>query len=1045
MHRKSWGFGLSILLAICTVASARPKDPLPSFMIAGKSDMKAVKIIGLDVENQYNGEITPDMSDYRGWDRTPNRDPLGEEIVIGSTWYDYQHNGSIGKMIAKDVDGGIHFVWMKGYDAQQATRHVVWNFLENDQLLYDPDDVPVVDNGSRSGYTNLALLPSDQRTMVFYHVIGPPDHAGDYVGTAQGYDFDRGFGAFNSSYPNPWPNTQLIWPHGTVSRNNFTHLLSTENGDFPAGAGQLWQRVSYWRGEPDRGFENWGWNDPAIDIDTSGTISAVAASSVTSNRVVLATFHNRVGSNLGAWDAAPGWWQKNNDIQYIVSQDGRNFDFQRGMKSLTKIIPPRPELAEFDMNEAYGDTFRPYCDMDIQFDPWGDDNLYAVFPTAMFQEEPVEDDDPEPADGATAEHCILWFWSEHGGQDGQDTITMVYDAYYFNRTDNGGTWHSRAGAWRMNADRGSIAFDPDREGTIYITWVSFPKIQELNPDYDPNDPNSEPFLYDFPAQDTSALGYKAAEIMISVSTDYGITWREPVNATETFWEGNAAPEPGQMASEAWQSVATAADGFLHLAYVRDTEAGGTIQTPSEGPATNSPWIYQKIDINDIPLNDPVVLPSEDFTFHNNLDFRPQIDDVLRNPGAPTPGNQVMVTAAIVGGGDHAVDNASIIYRVNGENEREIAMATVDGDVWGATIPAQAAGSTVWYRIRGVNDVGLPAIAPQANWWWGYVVRNNGELVIRDLQERPDDWETDYSFYRGYEVTVTGVVTTPSTFNEVYGAYAIQDGAAAWSGIFVRGVQQNLNLGDRVTVTGTVFERDMQNPTKWEFETYIQASSVEVIAQGQALPATLRLAGISDLLYSNGVEALEGCLVELRNPFEVDSLNNPVIRPENRTYWPITDSDHTATGYFTSIGLTANDITTMGLRDFARGTEISGMKGVLCENNGRYAIAMRNPNDLGLADVDKGNNPTPFHFALNQAYPNPFNGLTTLSFSLPRMAFATLGVYDLNGREVARVAEGRFQAGQHLLTIDASELATGLYVIQLESNGRTASQKIVLVK
>lgn len=1046
MHRKAWGYALVLLFALTAVASARPRDPLPSFMDARQGDKQAAKIIGLEVNNTIDGEITPEMSDYTGWDRVPGRDvAYGEDFTIGSTWYDYQHNGSIGKMIAKDDAGGLHFVWMKGYDAQQATRHVVWNFMENDQLLYDPDDVPVVDNGSRSGYTCLALLPADNRTMVFYHVVGPPDHENDYTGTAQGYDFDRGFGAFNSGYPNPWPNTQTIWPHGAISRNNYTHLVSTENGDWPEGADQNWQRVAYWRGEPDRAFENWTWNDPPINIDTAGTISAIASASVTSNKVVIATFHNRVGSEMGPWAEAPGWWQKNNDIRYVVSEDGRSFDFRNNTKSLSKIIPPRPELVEFDMNEAYGDTFRPYCDLDIQFDPWGDDHLYAVFPTAGFFEEPVEDDDPEPADGATAEHCILWFWSENGGQDGQDTVTMIFDGYYFNRTDNGGSWHSRCGAWRMNADRGSIAFDPDNEGTIYVTWVNYPKIMELNPDYNADPENEIPFFYDFPAQDTSALGYSSAEVMVSISTDYGITWREPINVTETIWMENEAPAAGQMASEAWQSVAYLADGYLHIAYIRDTEAGGTIQTPSEGPATNSPWMYHRIDIDDLPLNDPVQLPVQGFTFHNNLDFRPQIENVLRNPAAPTPGNQVTVSATIVGGGDHVIESASLIYRVDEGEEQSVAMATVDGDIWAATIPEQATGANVWYRVRAVNEVGLPNTAsPTANSWWGYVVRNAGELTIRDIQSRPDDWDNDYSLYRGYEVTVTGIVTTPATFNETYGAYAIQDGASAWSGVFVRGIEDALDPGDRIRVTGTVFERDVNDPVKWQFETYIQSRTVEVIAEGQALPNAMRLTGVVDLQFSSGVEALEGCLIELRN-FEVDSLNNPVMRPENRTYWPITDADHEDGGYFTSIGLASDEINAMGIRTFTRGTEISSMKGVLCENNGKYAIAMRDREDLGSWDVNEAKAPTPFKFALNPAYPNPFNGLTTLSFSLPREAYAALGIYDLNGREIARIAEGRFQAGQHLLTVDASELATGVYILQLESNERTASQKIVLVK
>jgi hypothetical protein len=1034
MKFKAWGIFLCLTLVLATMASARPSDTRPPFMDARQGERLPAKVITPDTPYMGQDALNPWASDFRGSNlNLPRRDePMGDVFTIGSTWYDYQHNGSIGKMLAKDSEGDMHFTWMKGYDAQQATRHVVYNFMDDGVLLYEPDDSPVVDNGTRSGYTCLTLLPADQRAIIFYHVVAPPGHANDYTGTAMGVDFDRGFAAFSSSYPNPWANTTLIWPHGALSRNNLAHILSTENGP----DGQTWQRVAYWRGESDRAFENWGWNEVPVNVDTAGTISAVASASVTSNKVVLAWFHNRVGADRGPWADVGGWWQKNNDIHYIVSNDGRNFNWRDSVKSLTKIIAPRPELAEFDMQEAYGDTFRPYCDIDIQFDPWGEDQLYAVFPTAGFWEEPVEDDDPEPADGATAEHCILWFWNGE-----LDTITMVANGYYFNRTDNGGNWHSRCGAWRMNADRGSIAFNPDEAGMIYVVWVSFPKIQELNPDYEADPQNEPPFLYDFPAQDTSGAGYKAAEVMVSISDDYGITWREPINVTDTWWDGEEAPEPGQMASEAWASVAYLADDTLHIGYVRDTEAGGTIQTPSEGPATNSPFVYQRIPIDVLELGNPVELPVRGFTFHNNLDFRPQIDLNLarRNPGAPTPANQVSVTANVVGGGEHELTGVWLVYQINGDpnSEREVQMNRINGDVWGASIPSQQAGTTVWYRVRAVNDANLPTIAPN-NYWWGYIVREEGNLTIADVQTVPDGWGTDYSFYNGYEVMVTGVVTTPPTFNAEYGAIAIQDGAVYWSGIFCRNVEQDLAVGTRVRVTGIVHERDSEDPTKWEYETYIDADNVEVLGN-TAPPNPIRINSLDELSFSGGVEGLEGVLVNVRNVV-IDSLE---FERGLRMYWPIVSGDYNA--WFSILGLTDADINRMGIPTFTRGTEIDQMIGVISENYGHYAVQLRTPADLSGVSVEETSAPSPYGFELSPAFPNPFNAITSISFSLPSAGFATVAIFDLSGREVARVAEGAFQAGVHNFTVDASELATGIYMMKLEAGDMTASQKIVLVK
>jgi hypothetical protein len=55
------------------------------------------------------------------------------------------------------------------------------------------------------------------------------------------------------------------------------------------------------------------------------------------------------------------------------------------------------------------------------------------------------------------------------------------------------------------------------------------------------------------------------------------------------------------------------------------------------------------------------------------------------------------------------------------------------------------------------------------------------------------------------------------------------------------------------------------------------------------------------------------------------------------------------------------------------------------------------------------------------------------------------VFDLNGREVARLANGVLSAGSHSVTFDASGLSSGVYFYTLSAEGFTASRKMVLVK
>lgn len=88
---------------------------------------------------------------------------------------------------------------------------------------------------------------------------------------------------------------------------------------------------------------------------------------------------------------------------------------------------------------------------------------------------------------------------------------------------------------------------------------------------------------------------------------------------------------------------------------------------------------------------------------------------------------------------------------------------------------------------------------------------------------------------------------------------------------------------------------------------------------------------------------------------------------------------------------------------------------------------------------------PANFSLS-AYPNPFNSTTKLKFSLPNAAPVRLRVFDLLGREVLPAMEGeRYDAGEHEMEIDASGLASGVYVVSLQAGGLHRTAKLLLAR
>jgi hypothetical protein len=88
---------------------------------------------------------------------------------------------------------------------------------------------------------------------------------------------------------------------------------------------------------------------------------------------------------------------------------------------------------------------------------------------------------------------------------------------------------------------------------------------------------------------------------------------------------------------------------------------------------------------------------------------------------------------------------------------------------------------------------------------------------------------------------------------------------------------------------------------------------------------------------------------------------------------------------------------------------------------------------------------PKQFSLGQNYPNPFNPTTTIIYTLPTDAHASLRLYDVLGREVLTLLDDIKSAGEHRVSVDASNLSSGVYLYRLTSGTFTAVRKMAVVK
>ena len=89
---------------------------------------------------------------------------------------------------------------------------------------------------------------------------------------------------------------------------------------------------------------------------------------------------------------------------------------------------------------------------------------------------------------------------------------------------------------------------------------------------------------------------------------------------------------------------------------------------------------------------------------------------------------------------------------------------------------------------------------------------------------------------------------------------------------------------------------------------------------------------------------------------------------------------------------------------------------------------------------------PNHPAIHELYPNPFNPILSISFSIPSEGNTTVTVYNMMGEKVVTLMDNVYsKAGFHDLKWNASEHPSGMYFIQVQTSSVIDTRKALLIK
>lgn len=83
--------------------------------------------------------------------------------------------------------------------------------------------------------------------------------------------------------------------------------------------------------------------------------------------------------------------------------------------------------------------------------------------------------------------------------------------------------------------------------------------------------------------------------------------------------------------------------------------------------------------------------------------------------------------------------------------------------------------------------------------------------------------------------------------------------------------------------------------------------------------------------------------------------------------------------------------------------------------------------------------------LSDIYPNPSNGDAAVDIHFPKALVIDLSIFDINGKKIVTVAQGKYAKGDHQFVIHTDNIATGVYHLRLTCENKIISKDFSIIK
>jgi hypothetical protein len=487
-----------------------------------------------------------------------------EHSQIGDTWYDFQQNGSMGRMISVTGDGYRHISWMYtncDYSAGGCPRYVKGN-CEAPASINNWPTAQNVDGGTNinAGYSNQTHLSDGTGLVIYHRTAGSPiwysaiavddEVCGGYW--TRHYDIPDGLPEAASSYKYiEWPKCEV--KHNDLTGRDYIHVVGTEAntaGGVPVMVGyeRCWIKDSTGLADPMYcqcyrdgatqtyrmlpGIAGGGINYAFVShFDSSCSITPVVVVSPVSERIAIAFL--KPADPAGSCDYF-------DDVCYIESMENCD-DWIAG----SPWPPPEYNITHYGLSNGE----RGWEDLSACYDY--QDSLHIIWSACKFD----------------------------------STETALYPGQVKLKH-----WSKKSGISTVAIQNQEAAYTISGAHCAFIAKMS---ISAVDPVYLPTGDSS--FLWtlwtQFDSSDLEANGENGnGDLYVNSSTNGGSTWGYRCNLTNTQTPGCT---PGNCLSEHWSSLAQNLwNGDLHIEYICDQDAGGAIQDYSQW--MSNPVMYLRV-------------------------------------------------------------------------------------------------------------------------------------------------------------------------------------------------------------------------------------------------------------------------------------------------------------------------------------------------------------------------------------------------------------------------------------------------------------------